>query len=240
MDDGVSMAGSEVTVIGPGGIRAAVNKLAPLFEQATGHKVTGTFGSGGGTRQQVVNGEHFDVPIVQPPVDAVEASGHVDVTTKTLLASVWVGIAVRSGEAKPDISSGEALKKLLLSARKISYPNAARGAGAAVSFDATLNKLGIFEEVKAKTIVAQTGANAMELLARKEVDFGLTYISEILPEPGVEVVGPLPGDVSEPTALIAYLSSHAKDPAAARALLDFLSSAQADAVYKAGGMVPGR
>ena len=79
----------------------------------------------------------------------------------------------------------------------------------------------------------------MELLAKGEVDIGLTFISEIISEPGVEVVGPLPRDVSTPTALVAFVSAHSKEPKAAQALLRYLSSAEAAAVYKKRGMQPG-
>jgi len=80
----------------------------------------------------------------------------------------------------------------------------------------------------------------MELLAKGEVDIGLTFISEIITEPGVEVVGPLPRDISTPTVLVGYVSTYAKDPAAARALLRYLSSEEVAAIYRQNGMAPGR
>src|SRR6185295_13098354 len=95
----------EVTLVAPGGIRAAIERLIPEFERLTGHKVRPTFGSGGGTKQQVVRGEPFDVPIVQPPYPEVLSSGHVVVSTETPLATVAVAVAVRKGGRKPDIST---------------------------------------------------------------------------------------------------------------------------------------
>ncbi len=234
------IAKAEISTIGPGGIRAAVNQLIPLFEKATGHRVKGTFGSGGGTKEQVIKGELFDVPIVQPPVDRVEQSGNVDVTTQTLLAKVAVGLAVREGAPKPDISSAAAVTRLLESVRALAYPNGAAGAGAGLSFDATLRKLGLYDKVRSKVIVARNGAHAMELVAKSEVDIGLTYISEIITEHGIDLVGPLPKDISEPTSLIAYVSSHTGNRAAAQAFLEFLSSPQAAAIYRERGMIPGR
>jgi molybdate transport system substrate-binding protein len=231
---------SEITLIGPGGIRTAATELIAAFEKATGHKVKATFGSGGGTKDQVIRGEPFDVPIVQLPLEPVIASGHVVAASETLLATVAVGVAVRSGAAKPDISSADAVKRLLLGSRAIAYPNAATGAGAGVSFNETLQKLGIAEAMKEKIKIAQGGRGAMELLAKGEVDFGLTYISEIITEPGVEVVGPLPRDISPPTALVGFLSAHAKDQGAATALLRYLSSPDAAKVYQQRGMQPGR
>ncbi|HWZ56641.1 MAG TPA: substrate-binding domain-containing protein, partial [Verrucomicrobiae bacterium] len=108
----VARAQSEVTLIAPGGIRAPIEQLIPSFEKKTGYKVNATFGSGGGTKQQVIRGDVFDVPIVQPPLPEVIASGNVVEGTATPLASVAVGIAVKKGAPRPDISSTEAVKKM--------------------------------------------------------------------------------------------------------------------------------
>jgi molybdate transport system substrate-binding protein len=94
--------------------------------------------------------------------------------------------------------------------------------------------------IEPKIKIAQGGRGAMELLAKGEVDIGLTFISEIITEPGVEVVGPLPRDISTPTALVGFVSAHSKEPDAANALLRYLSSPEAAAVYKQRGMQPGR
>ena len=231
---------AEVSLIAPGGIRAAAQQMIPNFERATGHKVKATFGSGGGTKQRVIQGEPFDVPIVQLPLEPVITSGHVVAASETPLATVAVGVAVRIGVPKPDISTADAVKRLLLGSKAIAYPNAATGAAAGVSFNETLQKLGIVDAMNPKIKIAQGGRGAMELLAKGEVDIGLTFISEIITEPGVEVVGPLPRDISTPTALVGFLSAHSKEPDAARALLLYLSSPEAAPVYKERGMQPGR
>jgi len=234
-----ALAGAdEITLVAPGGIEAAVKKLIPGFEQKTGHKVKATFGSGLGTKRQVAQGEPFDVPIVQPPYPEVLSSGHVVASSATPLASVAVGVAVRPGQKKPDISTPEAVKKTLLDAKSIAYPDPAGGAAAGVSFTETLKTLGIAGEMQPKIHLARGGAAAMAALAKGEVEIGLTFVSEILTEPGVEAVGPLPRAISTPTSLVGFLSAHAKSPDAARALLKYLSSPDAAAVYKAAGMQP--
>ena len=232
-------AQTEVTLIAPGGIRGAVEQLIPGFEHKTGYKVKATFGSGGGTKKQVVQGDAFDVPIVQPPYQEVLASGNVVATSETPLANVAVGVAVRKGAPKPDISTPEAVKRTLLAAKSISYPDASTGAAAGVSFNETLKKLGIFEQMQPKIKHAQGGAGAMALAAKGEVEIGLTFLSE-MGDPGIDVVGALPKEISPPTILVGFVSTHAKDPAAAKALLDYLSSPDAAGVYKAQGMQPGR
>jgi len=230
---------SEVTLIAPGGIRAAVEQLIPGFEKKTGHKVQATFGSGLGTKKQVASGEAFDVPIVQPPFPEVIASGNVVADSAKTLASVAVGVAVRKGAAKPDISTPEAVKRTLLAAKSVSYPNAAGGAAAGVSFMETLQKLGIAEQMKATLKPAQGGAGAMAMVAKGEAEIGLTFLSE-MEDPGVDPVGALPKQLSPATTLVGFISAHAKDPAAAKALLDYLSSKEAAAVYKGQKMQPGR
>ena len=232
-------AQGEITLVAPGGIRAAIRQLIPGFERETGHRVNATFGSGGGTKERVVRGEAFDVPIVQVPYPEVIASGNVVTSSATPLASVAVGVAVRKGAPRPDISTPAAVKRMLLAAKFISYPDAAVGAAAGVSFNETLKRLGIVEQMQPKIKRAQGGAGAMSLVAKGEVDIGLTFLSE-MSEPGIDVVGPLPREISTPTTLVGFVSSHAKDPAAAKALLDYLSSPGAAAVYKAQGMQPER
>ncbi len=235
----VARAQSEVTLIAPGGIKAAIEQLIPAYEKKSGQKVKATFGSGGGTKQQVIRGEAFDVPVVQPPLDPVLASGNVVAGTQTPLATIALGVAVKKGAAKPDLSTAEATKKALLAAKSVAYPDPKGGAAAGVNFDQALKKLGIAEQIEPRLKRAQGGVGAMRMVASGEAEIGLTFLSE-MDEPGIEVAGPLPRDVSTPTALVGFVSTHAKDPAAAKALLNFLASPEAAAAYKAKGMQPGR
>ena len=146
---------------------------------------------------------------------------------------------MRKGAPKPDISTPDALKKTLLAAKSVAFPDGARGAAAGVSFDQTLKTLGIAEQMQAKITRAQGGAGAMEMLAKGEVEIGLTFLSEIH-DPGVEVVGILPREISTPTALVGFVSTKAKSPEGARALLKYLSGPEAAVVYKAMGMEAGK
>jgi molybdate transport system substrate-binding protein len=229
----------EITLIAPGGIRDAIQKMIPEFERRTGHTVKATFGSGGGTKRQVMKGEPFDVPIVQPPLAEVLATGHVIAASETALATVPVAVAVRKGAAKPDISTPDAVRKMLLAAKAVSFPDGSRGAAAGVSFEETLKKLGIAEQMQPRLVRVQGGANAMVALAKGDTDIGLTFLSEIH-NPGVDIVGPLPREISTPTGLVGFVSTHSKTPEAAKALLSYLSSPEVAGVYKSLGMLPGR
>jgi molybdate transport system substrate-binding protein len=235
----IARAQSEVTLIAPGGIRAAIEQLIPAFEKKTGIKVKATFGSGLGTKKQVASGEPFDVPIVQPPYPEVLASGNVIAASAKPLATISIGVAVKKGAPKPDISTPEAVKKTLLAAKSVGYPNPSGGAAAGVAFDATLKQLGIAEQMEPKLKRAQGGAGAMKITADGEAEIGLTFLSE-MEDPGIDVVGPLPKSIAPPTSLVGFISTHAKDPAAAKKLLDFLTSKEAAAAYKAQRMQPGK
>jgi molybdate transport system substrate-binding protein len=236
-----------VTLIAPGGIRAPIEKLIPGFEKKTGYKVNATFGSGGGTKKQVIGGEVFDVPIVQPPLPEVIASGNVIESTATPLASVAVGVAVKKGSPRPDISSTEAVKKMLLSAKSIVCPDGATGAAAGVSINEMLKRLGIDDQIEPKLTRphgtgpggAGGGAVVSAMVGRGEAEIGMTFISE-MDDPGIDIVGPLPREVLPWTPLVGFISAHAKNPEVAKALLQYLSSPEAVAAYKAAGMQPGK
>jgi molybdate transport system substrate-binding protein len=230
---------AEISLIAPGGIRDAIQRMIPDFERNSGHTVKATFGSGGGTKKQVMSGELFDVAIVQPPLPVVVATGHVIAATETPLATVPVAVAVRKGAARPDITTADAVKKMLLAAQRVSFPDGARGAAAGVSFEDTLRKLGIAGEMQPKLLRVQGGANAINVLAKGESDIGLTFLSEIHND-GVDIVGALPRDISTPTALVGYVHTQSKVPDAAKALLAYLASPAVAGIYQALGMVPGR
>lgn len=230
----------EITVIAPGGIRAALQKIIPAFEKATGSKVVATFASGGATKARVAAGDLFDVPVMQPPLEQVIASGELVAASATPLASVSVAVAVRAEASKPDISDMAAVKRLLLAAESIACPSAARGAACGVSFEETLTRLGIKDTVARKVRAAPSGWGAIAMLARGEVDLGITFMSEIDPDDRVELLGPLPSGVSTPTGFVAFVHRRSACPEAAAALIRFLRSAEAARVFTECGMTPAR
>jgi molybdate transport system substrate-binding protein len=229
----------DVTLVAPGGMRCAIDALKADFEKKTGNVLKPTIGSGGATHRQVVQGAPFDVPIVQPPLDDVIASGNVVQSTQTPLATVPIVVVVKKGDRKPDISSADAVKRMLQGAKAISYPDGNNGLGGAagVSFDETQRKLGIYDEMKPKVKRVQ-GVSLMKLLTSGQIDYAITFASEV-DDPGVDVVGVLPADISTPTMLVAYISSHTTAPVAAKALLGYLASPSGAAAYRKCGMTPG-
>ena len=243
---GISFGGraqeqTEVTLIAPGGIRGGYPATHPgLSKRRNGIHVKATFASGGATTQQVVQGGAFDVPVLQEPYQKVSCLGQRHYRKRKAAGKR----VCRRRSAKGRAQTGHfqvagSREANLLAAKSIAYPNAAGGAAAGVSFNETMKKLGIFDQMQPKIKNAQGGAGAMGLVAKGDVEIGLTFLSEMT-DPGIDVVGPLPRDISTPTALVGFISAHAINPAAAKELLDYLRSPEAAAVYKAHRMQPGR
>ena len=235
-----AVSAEEVTLVAPGGFRCPLDKLKPGFESKTGNTLKATIGSGGGTHKQVAQGAPFDVPVVQPPYKDVIDSGNVVPSSETPLATVAIVVVVKKGAPKPDISTADAVKKLLLNSQAFSYPDGANGNGGAagVSFDNTQKQLGIYDQVQPKVKRVQ-GKPLLKLLTDGDIDVAITFSSEVN-DPGVDVVGPLPRSISTPTALVGFVSSHTPHPDAAKALLAYLASADAAAAYRACAMTPGK
>jgi molybdate transport system substrate-binding protein len=232
-------AQDEIVLLGPNIIDTPIKEMIPGFEAKSGHKVKATFGAVVATKDRILKGEPVDVALVEVPFDAeVIKSGNVVPGSVTTLASVSVGVAVHKGAPRPDISSPDATKRMLLAAQSISYPDASNGAAAGVAVMEVLKKLGIAEQMQPKTKLAQGGARAMALVAGGDVEIGLTFLPGMT-NPGIDVIGPLPRDLSPPTVVIGFVSAKAKDAAAAKQLLEYLSSTDAAEVYKAQRFQPG-
>ena len=231
-------AQSEISLISPGSIQPSMEQLIAQFETRTGRKVKATFASGGITRQQVIKGEPFDVIILQPPYPEVVASGNVAENTAKPLATVALGMAGRKGAPKPDISTPDAVKRALLSAKGVAYPDEPGGASG-IAFIKMLQTLGIYDQIQPTLKHGHNGSATMDFVLKGEADYGVTFMSGLNRE-GLEAIGPLPKELVPPTAYVGFLSPRAKDPAVCRALLEYLSSPDAAKAWTSRGLVPGR
>jgi len=234
-------AQQELTLIAPNIADSPVQELAKAFEAKTGIKVKATIGAVVASKDRVVHGEPFDVPIVEVPYDAEAiASGNVVPNTATALCNIALGVAVRKGAPKPDLSTPEAVKRAFLAAKSIAHVNPnPTGAASGIAATEAIQKLGIAEEIKSKITMGNGGARTMAMVANGQAEIGMTLLPG-MEDPGIDIVGPLPREVSPPIVVVGFVSTHAKDPAAARQLLQFLSSPEAAAVYKKYRMQPGR
>ena len=237
---------AEVKVLSAGAMRGVLQELAPAFETASGHKLKIDYATAGVVEQKVVAADdEIDVAILtKPRVDKlVREAKIVGGTTKTL-ASAQIGLAVKKGATKPDISSVEAFRRALLNAKSVAYADPATGATSGAYLAQAIEKLGISAELKPKTRLVSAGTaqgpRVGEAVARSEAEIGIQPISELLEVEGIDVVGPLPAELQSPDLVyVAGAPYVSEQPIAAKALIDFLADPKAAAVYKAKGLQPG-
>jgi molybdate transport system substrate-binding protein len=234
-----AFAQNEITFLAPRPVQGPIEKLIKEFEAKSNIKVKASWGSGLGTKQQVAQGEQFDVSVMFSPFTEALASGNVDKDSGATLMRLVMAIAVKKGAPKPDISNPDAVKKMLLSAKSVTTVDPEMGS-VGVAAMAVLQKLGIVDQVKPKLKIFQNGGLVQTAVAKGEVEIALgPYISDMRNK-DIDVVGGLPASVSTPTAVVGFISTKAKDPKGAKALLDYLTkSPQAIEAYKEDGMTPG-
>jgi molybdate transport system substrate-binding protein len=221
-----------VSIVGRGD--DGFKELIAQWEMKTGRKVMLTFPNFIASRDNIVKGEPFDVAIVEFPHDeAVIASGNVVPGSATLVANGWMAVAVKKGAPKPDISTPAAVKRMLLNAKSIAYPDPDNGTGASgVNVVDMLRRLGITEQVKAKSKLTRGGGAAMTMAANGEVEIGMTYHIGMYGNDKIDIVGTLPAEICPPAPLIGFVSSKTTHAAAAKELLTFLTAPEAAATYK--------
>jgi len=229
---------AELKLLTAGAFDQVVKDLVPDFERQSGHKVMIERGTAGELKTRIERGDSFDVAVITPVVlDALANGGMVVPASRTNVATVGVGVGVREGATKPDISTAEAFKRSLLNAKAVAYIDPASGGTSGMYIDKLLDRLGIAAEVRPKAKLKK-GGHAAEFVASGEADIVLQQMSEIIPVKGVVAVGPLPSEIQSTTTYSAAISSASKYPDAAHALLKALSGPEAAALLKAKGMEP--
>jgi molybdate transport system substrate-binding protein len=217
------MADSEIKVLGVFPVQAVVTDLAEVFRQETGHTVTLTFTTSGVIRHKLAAGEPVDVIILNDyEIDELVGQGVVAAGTRTDIARFGMGVVVRRGAPLPDISTPKALKQTLLSAKSIVYGNPDRTRGGA-HFAGVLQRLGIADAVKGKTLLSNGGAAGSEAVAKGEAELSVQGISENLLVEGVTLVGPLPKEVQKIMTLSAGVVARSAVAEETRAFIAFLA-----------------
>lgn len=230
----------ELRVITSGAFTAAYLELVPKFEQATGNKVVTGFGtSTGNTEDSIPNrlkrGEPVDVVILAAPaLDELIKDGKISAGSRRDLVRSSIGMVVRAGAPKPDISSVEALKRTLLKATSIAYSDGASGVYISTEL---FQRLGIADQIMGKGKKIE-GERVAAVVARGDAEIGFQQVSELLPIPGIDYVGPLPHEVQRITIFSAGAVAGAAHLRAARVLIDFLASPAAAPVIKQSGLDP--
>lgn len=226
---------AEITVVSTQATQEAYLELVAQFEKASGHKVTTVFTGTLNVQKRLADGEPYDLIIMAgPAIDDQIKLGKAVAGSRVDFAKSGIGLAVRKGAAKPDISSADALRKTLLAAKSIGYSTGPSGLYMVSLFE----KLGIADQVKAKLKQTPSGVFVGTLIANGETEVGFQQISELAHFPGIDYVGPLPGDLQRLTVFSTGIHAGAKQPDAARALVKFITAPAAASVIKKHGLEP--
>src|SRR5256885_2682691 len=226
---------AEIKVVGSPGFREPYTELLPGFEKTTGNKVTTNWGGVTEVAKRVADGETADIvilPVAQ--IDGLIARGRLISGTRIVVAKSGVGVAVKSGAPRIDISSGDAVRKALLAAKSIAYSTGPSGAHMAD----LIRKWGIADQLKDKIVISPADTPVGVVVARGGAEVGFQQVSELLHVKGIDYLGPLPADVQEVTVFAAALHKSAAAPDAAKALMKFLRAPAASPIIRKTGMDP--
>lgn len=226
-----------VRILSAGAAQAVVERIATAYTSETGNGVKAEFGAVGAMKARVIAGEPVDmIVLTRALIDELAASGHVAAGSRSDLGAVATGVAVRAGTPPPDVSDARKLRGNLLAAMKVVCPDPAIAtAGKAVM--QMLDRLGIVAEMQPRMQFFPNGYAAMKWLAesRGVLEMGITQATEILPNPGVIYVGPLPGDLGIKTVYSAGLAARAQNPAGAKEFIARLTAPAARVILAQAG-----
>jgi molybdate transport system substrate-binding protein len=225
---------ADIAVLSGQGDVSGLRELAPAFEKLTGHRVVVSLEDGDAMVQKIDAGAPADIATAGPDaIDALIRQGTVVAGTRTNFAQAGVGVAVKSGAPRPDISTPEAFKRAMLDAKSIAYSRGRSGEITAMAIE----RLGIAEQLKAKTKLSR-GVPVAEIVAKGEAEIGMHQINVILPVTGADYIGPLPRDLQQYVPFAAGLLTVSREPETARAFLNFISSPEAASLLRKSGMEP--
>jgi molybdate transport system substrate-binding protein len=238
---GITAEAAELKVLSAFGMQSVLDDLGPKFERASGHKLAISFATGGATVKRVQGGEAADVVItLRQGIDTLVKDGKAPADNVTVLARSGIVVIVRKGAPKPDVSSPDTLKRALLAAKWLSYVDPASGGASGIHFAKVLERLGIANEMRSKTVFPypKTPAAVGVVVANGEAEIGVHIVQEVISVAGIEIVGPLPGDLQDTIIFAAAIMGGTESGEAAKALVYFLRTPEAAAVIKAKGMEP--
>jgi len=232
-------AAADIRVVASGAPAEVAKQVGEAFAASTGHRVLFTVGTLAVIVDRLVGGEPADVVVLpSPAIETLGQKGLLRAGSRMDLARVGIGVAVREGAPLPDISSRDALRKLLLAASAIVYSDPQGGGFAGARVARMMQELGIAEAVKPKTTLLFAIGGGVEMVAKGDAEVGLFNISEILPVKGVTLVGPLPAEFQSYINFSGALHAKAAATDVAQAYLRSLTEPKARDIWKAGGFEP--
>jgi molybdate transport system substrate-binding protein len=236
-----SASAVEINALVTTALKTSIEELAPQFERVTGHKLRAAYGPSNALSKRIVDGEDADLVILGGDgIDDLIKRGKVIDGSDAKIARSMIGAAVAKGAPRPDISSTEAFKRALLAAKSVAYTDPASGGASGLFLAKVFAEMGIAAALSAKAKLAAGGPDgfAATFVAKAEAEIALQPIPELMAVPGVDVVGPLPGDFQNASTYAAGVTVFAAEAEAAEALVKFLATPTAAAVFKSKGLEP--
>jgi molybdate transport system substrate-binding protein len=227
---------AEIHILCSNGIRAAMEKLLPEYERSLGRRMKVQFGASAIFKRSIEGGEPFDLAILTPQlIEDLIKEGKVAAGTAVQIATTGIGIAVRAGSPKPDLTTLEAIKQTLLKAKSIGYVKEGASTSGILNL---LNSLGINQQVQNKVVFQPGAERSMASVADGQVDVAFALISEIVPAPGVQLAGAFPPEFQRPITMSAGIASSTKNRETVEKIIKSLTSAAAAPTIKATGLEP--
>ena len=233
---------AQLKVLSAGAVKYVATDFAPRFARETGDQVAFTFGTIGGVRKRLADGETADIIMgTAPAIAQMEQAGVIVAGSRRDLGRTLTGICVRAGAPMPDISTLESFKQAMLDARSVAYTDPQAGGTSGIYLVGLLGRLGIAEAVGRKTLLCVNGDEVVEKVLAGDAELGSTFISEIVPVKGVKVVGPLPAAIQNATAYAAgIMAGSGNGEAAARFIAMLTAPAEREAWMSRGFEPAGR
>ena len=227
---------AEIKLLASAAMKDAYLELIPQFENATGHKVTAAWSSSPDVQKRIAAGEAADLIILgDSGTEALIKQGKLVASSRVNFVKASIGVAVRAGTPRPDISSADAVKRSVLAAKSVAYSAGASG----IYLVSMFQKLGISDQIKSKTATVKPGEPVGEVVARGDAEIGFHQVSELIPVKGIEILGPLPAEIQNITVYSGGIHSATKEADAATALVKFLTAPAAAPIIKKHGLEPG-
>jgi len=232
--DARDAAADQIVVLCSNGLKAVLEDLIPKFEQTKKHTVVAKYGLAAALKQRIEGGEAFDVAFVTPAVmDNLIAHGKISAATRTTIARSGLALAVKAGAPKRDVSTVDAFKRTLLGAKSIAY---AKQGASGIAFAALIQRLGIADDLKAKSRLTATGEEVSAAVVKGDVELGVLPLSEILPVKGEEVLALFPSELQSYIVMVGGVNAASTHAGAGRELVAYLTAPAALPVIKAKGM----
>lgn len=230
---------AEITVFATVPMRPVLDQIVPEYTRMSGHKVVFGYSNSTRVRDRIQKGEAADIGITMSSlIEELRREGKILSDVRTELAKVGIGVQVRNGAPKPDISSVDAFRKALLSAKSIGYGDGATGNVSGEYIARMIERLGISAELKPKTRLVNTAAVLPKAVAAGEIELGMTQISEIVSQPGIDFVGPLPAELQSFTVFAVGIVASSQQPEIAKGLVKFLMAKATSSLLREKGLEP--